>query len=251
MSNSDDTSFVDSTHKATNSVEVYSVYSAGGLSTQYELAMNVLIKEAVWQLSNGKFQFVLPQSKEMRGLELEAANIRNVDLLELVQADVVVARFDGLELDAGTVVEFTLAKSLGKPTVILRCDSRHLSGQDLDEPYNLMVKGWPRTVEVYIDSLINYISSFNKEHQALGDRVTFQATMKAELNTVQKGIDEISKKIIDGLEAVVKMGSPYPSEYQEIVYKALRYSPGGGFDKLLTEEELGRIIQRLRKNGTL
>jgi len=248
MSNNYDISIVNSTPK--DPVEVFSVYSAGGLSTQYELGMNVLIKEAVWQLSNGKFQFVLPQSKEMRGLELNAANIRNIDLLELVKADIIVARFDGLELDAGTVVEFTMAKSLGKPTVILRCDSRHLSGQDLDEPYNLMVKCWPRTVEVHVDSLINYISFFNKEYQALGDGVTFQATMKAELNTVQNGIDEISKKIIDGLEAVIRVGSPYPPEFQEFVYEAWRYSPGGGFDQLLTEKELGRIIQRLRKNGT-
>ena len=251
MSNSDDTSFVDSTHKVTNSGEGYLVYFAGGLSTQYELAMNALIKEAVWQLSSGKFQFVLPQSKEMRGLELEATNIRNIDLLELVEADFVIARFDGLELDAGTVLEFTVAKSLGKPTVILRCDSRHLSGQDLDEPYNLMVKGWPRTVEVHINSIINYIISFNEEHQALGDEVGFQAILKAELSTVQKSVDEISKNIIAGLEAVIKMESPYPPEYQEIVYQALRYSPGGGFDQLLTEKGLDRIIQRLRKNGTL
>lgn len=75
--------------------------------------------------------------------------------------------------------------------------------------------------------------------------------MKAELGTVQKSVDEIAKKIIHGLEAALKMESPYPPEYQEIVYKASRYSPGSGFDQMLTERELGEIIQRLRKNGTL
>ena len=75
--------------------------------------------------------------------------------------------------------------------------------------------------------------------------------MKAELGTVQKSVDEIARQIIDGLEAVLKLKSPYPPEYQEIVYKASRYSPGSGFDQLLTESELGEIIQRLRKNGTL
>ena len=75
--------------------------------------------------------------------------------------------------------------------------------------------------------------------------------MKAELATVQKSVDEIARQIIDGLEAVLKLKSPYPPEYQEIVYKASRYSPGSGFDQLLTESELGEIIQRLRKNGTL
>ena len=239
---------VDSTQGVTNSVGPYKVYAAGGLFTQHELATNVLIKEAVWRLSNGKFQLVLPQSKELK--ELDAAYLRNVNLLDVVKADIIIARFDGLELDAGTVVEFAMAKSLGKPTVILRCDYRHLSGKGIDEPYNLMVRSWPRTVEVHIDSLLNYVGLLAEERKALGDRVTFQAAIKAELNTVQKGVDEIAKKIIDGLEAVIKMKSPYPPEYQEIVYKASRYSPGSGFDQLLTENELGEIIQRLRKNGT-
>ena len=239
---------VDSTQGVTNSVGPYEVYAAGGLFTQHELATNVLIKEAVWRLSNGKFQLVLPQSKELK--ELDAAYLRNVNLLDVVKADMIIARFDGPELDAGTVVEFAMAKSLGKPAVILRCDYRHLSGKGIDEPYNLMVRSWPRTVEVHIDSLLNYVGLLAEERKALGDRVTFQATIKAELNTVQKGVDEIAKKIIDGLEAVIKMKSPYPPEYQEIVYKASRYSPGSGFDQLLTENELGEIIQRLRKNGT-
>jgi len=61
------------------------------------------------------------------------------------------------------------------------------------------------------------------------------------------GADEIANKIIDGLEAVIKMKSPFPPEYQEIVYKASRFSPGSGFDQLLSENELAEIIQRLRK----
>ncbi len=248
MSKGDAAPAVDSTQGVTNSGGPYKVYAAGGLFTQHELATNVLIKEAVWRLSNGKFQLVLPQSKELK--ELDAAYLRNVNLLDVVKADIIIARFDGPELDAGTVVEFAMAKSLGKPAVILRCDYRRLSGKGIDEPYNLMVRSWPRTVEVHIDSLLNYVGLLAEERKALGDRVTFQATIEAELNTVQKGVDEIAKKIIDGLEAVIKMKSPYPPEYQEIVYKASRYSPGSGFDQLLTEDELGEIIQRLRKNGT-
>jgi nucleoside 2-deoxyribosyltransferase len=252
MSKDDGAPAVDSTQGVTNSVGPYKVYAAGGLFTQHELATNVLIKEAVWRLSNGKFQLFLPQSRELRELNRPdiAAFIRNGDLLEVVKADIILARFDGLELDSGTVVEFAMAKSLGKPTVILRCDIRRLSGTGLTEPYNLMVKSWPRNVDVHINSFVNYVGLLAQERQALGDSDTFQATMKAELSTVQKGVDEIAKQVIAGLEAVLKMKSPYPPEYQEIVYKASRYSPGSGFDQLLTENELGEIIQRLRKNGT-
>jgi len=114
-----------------------------------------------------------------------------------------------------------------------------------------MVKSWPRTVEVHIDSYLTNAGLLAEELKALGDSGTFQATMKAELNVVQKGVDEIAKEVIDGLEAAIQMRSPYPPEYREIVYKASRYSPGSGFDQLLTENELDEIIHRLRTNGTL
>ena len=244
---------VDSTQEVTHSVGPYTVYSAGGLFTQHDLATNVLIKEAVWRLSDGKFQLFLPQSRELRELnrpDIEAY-IRNDDLLEVVKVDIILARFDGLELDSGTVVEFAMAKHLGKPTVILRSDIRRSSSTDLTEPYNLMVKDWPRNVDVHINSFANYAGLFAQERQTLDDRDTFQATMNAELGAVQKSVDEIARQIIDGLEAVLKLKSPYPPEYQEIVYKTSRYSPGSGFDQLLTKSELDEIIQRLRKNGTL
>jgi nucleoside 2-deoxyribosyltransferase len=243
---------VDAAQEATSGGP-YRVYSAGGLFTQDELATNILIKEAVWRLSNGKFQLFLPQSRELRELDRPdvEAYLRNVDLLEVVKADIVLARFDGLELDSGTVVEFAMAKSLGKPTVILRCDFRRLSGTGLSEPYNLMAKNWPRTVDIHLNSFVVWARLFAEERQALGDSEPFQATMEAELGTAQKSVDEIARQVIAGLEAVIKMESPYPPEYQEIVYKAARFSPGSGFDQLLTASELGEIIQRLRKNGTL
>jgi len=244
---------VDTIPGVTNSVNTYTVYSAGGLFTQDELATNILIKEAVWRLSNRKFQLFLPQSRELRELDRPdvEAYLRNTDLLEVVKSDIILARFDGLELDSGTVVEYAMAKNLGKPTVILRCDFRRLSGIELSEPYNLMLKNWPRTVDVHLDSFAMWANLFAEERQALGDNDTFQTTMKAELGTVQKSVDEIAKQVITGLEAVIKMKSPYPPEYQEVVYKASRFSPGSGFDQLLTASELDEIIQRLKKNGTL
>ncbi len=231
----------------------YTVYSAGRLFTQDELATNIMIKEAVWRLSNGKFELFLPQSRELQELDRPdvEAYLRNVDLLAIMKADIVLARFDGLELDSGTVVEFAMAKSLGKPTVILRCDFRRLYGTGWDEPYSLMAKNWPRTVEVHLDSFVIWANLFTVERQAFSGRDIFLATMKAELGTVQKSVDEIAKQVIAGLEAVIKMNSPYPPEYQEVVYRAFRFSPGSGFDQLLTASELDEIVQRLRKNGTL
>ncbi len=238
---------------ATNPRGPYIVYCAGGLFTQDELATNILIKEAVWQLSNGKYQLFLPQSRELQELDRPdvEAYIRNTDLLEVVKADVILARFEGLELDSGTVVEFAMAKCLGKPTVILRSDFRRVSFAGLCEPYNLMVKNWPRTVEVQLNSYAIWADLFAEERQAVGDSDTLQGMMRAELGTLQKSVHEIAKQIMAGLEAVMEMKSPYPPEYQEVVYQASRFGPGSGFDELLTKRALVEIMQRLRNNGTL
>ena len=239
--------------EATNPDGPYTVYSAGGLFTQDELATNILLKEAVWRLSGGKFQLFLPQSRELEELgrpDVEAY-IRNTDLLEVVKADIILVRFDGLELDSGTVVEFAVAKSLGKPTVVLRTDFRRTSFGGLCEPYNLMIKNWPRNVEVQIDSFGLWADLFSRERQVSSGGDEFQATMRAELGTVKSSVDEIAKQVIAGFEAVLEMESPFPREYQEAVYRASRFSPGSGFGKLMTESELDKIVQRLEKNGTL
>lgn len=239
--------------EATNFDGPYTVYSAGGLFTQDELATNILLKEAVWRLSNGKFQLFLPQSRELQELERPdvEAYIRNTDLLEVVKADIILVRFDGLELDSGTVVEFAVAKSLGKPTVVLRSDFRRTSFAGLSEPYNLMVKNWPRNIEVQINCFGLWADLFSKERKVSSDRDKFQAMMRAELGTVKTSVDEIAKQVIAGFEAVLEMESPFPREYQEIVYQASRFSPGSGFSELITEDELNNIVQRLRRHGTL
>jgi nucleoside 2-deoxyribosyltransferase len=244
---------VNSTQEAIHAAGPYTVYVASGLFNQYELAMNVSIKEAVSRLSGGRFQLFLPQSRELRDLDRPdvKAYIRNDDLVHVLRADILLARFDGLDLDSGIVVEYMAAKALGKPTVIWRSDFRRQSATSLSEPYNLMVENWPRTLEIRMDAFVMYMSLLAQERKVLGESEPFQDTMKAELGTVQKSVDEVARKLIDGLEAVLKMESPYAPEVQETVYRIFRHSPGSGFDQMLTEEELDEIIQRLRRNGTL
>jgi nucleoside 2-deoxyribosyltransferase len=97
------------------------------------------------------------------------AYIRNDDLVHVVKADILLARFDGLDLDSGTVVEYMAAKALGKPTVIWRTDFRRQSATSLSEPYNLMVESWPRTLEVRMDAFVMYTSLLVQERKALGE----------------------------------------------------------------------------------
>ena len=55
-----------------------------------------------------------------------------------------------------------------------------------------------------------------EERRAFEASDTPQALMEAELSTLQKSVDIISKQVIVGLEKVVAMESPYPLEYQEV-----------------------------------
>jgi nucleoside 2-deoxyribosyltransferase len=231
----------------------YLVYLAGGLFTQHELATNVSMKEAVWRLSSGRFELVLPQSKELRQLDTPdlPAYLRNADLYQLVQSDVLIARFDGPELDTGAVVEFMVAKMLGKPSVIVRTDSRHLTGDGLDDPYNLMVKNWPRSITVHIDSVIDYVQKIAETRETLPDKGSEERILEAELAIVRKSTDAMAVRVIEALNSVVTMESPYPLELREVVYEAVRFAPGAGFDQLLTATHLRTTLQNLMAHRTL
>ena len=243
----------DSTGSSENRSETYVAYLAGGLFTQHDLVTNVWMKEAVWRLSNGRFELFLPQSKEFRRLDRKdlAANIRNTDLHRLVQADILIARFDGTELDTGAVVEFMVAKMLGKPSVVIRSDTRHLTSDGLDDPYNLMVKNWPRTVEVYVESLIDYLQMIEEARKTLRDIESEMLLLEAELAASQRGIDDMAVRLIEALNSVLEMESPYPPELREAVYEAFRYTPGAGFNQLLTEHHLRETLQKLMEHNTL
>jgi len=89
------------------------------------------------------------------------------------------------------------------------------------------------------------------EHRAGGDSKSLQVLMQAEMSTIQNSVDEIAKKVIDALESVIDMKSPYPQEYQEVVCEALRFGPGSSFDELLTASEVDKIVRRLKSNRTL
>lgn len=236
-----------------NEDRVISVYSAGPLFTQHDLTVNVLMKRAIWERSHGKFKLLLPQSKEKResGEQDIATFIRNSDLLQVVQCDLVLARFDGVELDPGTVVEFMLAKFLGKGALIVRSDSRRQGSDLIDEPYNLMVKNWPRTVEMQIDALTRNYHHFQKWQGELTGDVSIERELDLEQQIVESGIYHLADEIITGLEQVLQLPSPYPEKYQQEVYQQVRFMLGKDFEKMLTEENVRATISTLSSKGVL
>ena len=235
-----------------NSEQTYKVYTAGRMFGHHELAFNAFLKEAVWRLSNKKFELVLPQSNQPPDLDKPdpALRIRNFDLMHVLKTDLLLVVFDGEESDSGAVVEYIFAKFLGKPTVILRSDSRGLNSTAFDDPYNLMAKSWPRNVVVHVDSMSVFSKNFSVGLNNNVKEMSLDEIIQQEVLAAKAGFELIGQKVAEALEQALQMPSPYPEQYQELVYQAARFAPGSGFDKDLSEIELDEIINQLQNKGS-
>jgi nucleoside 2-deoxyribosyltransferase len=128
----------------------YTYYHAGPLFTIAELHTNVLLSRAINTHSSGKFVPILPQDLEQR--DLSPHSIRDEDLRALLSCDLALFTYDGSELDAGTVVEYMVAKMADVPAVILRTDFRGAGDQaGKGDSWNLMSSNWPRSVGERVD----------------------------------------------------------------------------------------------------
>ena len=223
----------------------------GDLFTYRELAMNLALKEAVWQLSAGRYQLILPQSEQPEGFEHPdvSIQIRNTDLWHVMRTDLLLAQFDGLELDAGTVAEYMMAKFLGKPTVILRSDSRRMKNEGFDEPYNLMLKNYPRTVVLHLDSLVDYLDRW--EGVRPEGELSFSEVIDLEKQAIEKGVSELAEQIIKGFDEARRCRHPIRLKWPKTFTGRRGCSPAAAMIELVTEEALAELIQRLEKNGTL
>lgn len=190
----------------------YTIYAAGGLFTYRELAMNLALKEAIWEQSGGKYQLILPQSEQPEGFENPdvSIQIRNTDLWHVMRTDLLLAQFDGLELDAGTVAEYMMAKFLAKPTVILRSDSRRMENAGFDEPYNLMLKNYPRTVVLHIDSLTDYLDRWEKIKPEKQETLGFGELIEMEKLAMAQGVSDLAARIIALLIKPLRWTPPIP-----------------------------------------
>jgi hypothetical protein len=129
------------------------VYFAGELFSLKHLVGNAALAEAIARLSNGRFICVLPQTLEDRAMS--AHEIRDQDIVALLECDLAIFNFDGPELDSGTVAEFMLAKFADVPSLLLRTDFRR-GGDQSDDPWNLMMSFYPRTKALCLNSLEIY-----------------------------------------------------------------------------------------------
>lgn len=203
------------------------VYFAGGLFDHKELSGNILLAKKIEQLSDGHYQILLPQDFE--SAQTDATSVRNNDYKLLLTCDLIVANFDGVELDSGTVAEFCCAKMLDLPAVLFRTDFRNgVERPGAVVPWNLMISAYPRTVNLIIngmDELVRCGRDLEQYHAA------------------------IAEQVIAAMNKVVAMQSLLQKEDLPAHYKRTLQLLGGGMSGLFTDNELQVLIAEKVQNG--
>ena len=199
----------------------FTIYFGGSLFNHKDLTGNALLAEHIEKASDNKYRCCLPQNVEQH--KTSALDIRNQDIVKLIECDLGLFNFDGTELDAGVVVEFMLAKFLDIPAVILRSDFRTCGEKEIGgEDWNFMCSFYPRTRVVKFNAIQFYQ----------------EATEKSQ--TLNKAFDiyytRIGRMVIDSLESV-RTEQPLIKGDQkrlESLYQWALTFPGGEIDKLFS-----------------
>ena len=199
---------------------LFTIYLGGSLFNHKDLTGNALLAEYIETGSGNQYRCCLPQNVEQH--QTTALDIRNKDIVKLIECDLGLFNFDGTELDAGVVVEFMLAKFLDIPAVILRSDFRTCGEKEIGgEDWNFMCSFYPRTRVVQFNAIISYQEAL-EEGQTLNETVDIYYTRIAKL--IVEGLDSVRKE-----EPLLK-GDP---KKLETLYQWALTFPGGGIDKLV------------------
>lgn len=206
------------------------IYFAGDLFDSKDLGGNVMLADAIDELSDGRYQVMLPQNGECEVSVRTSQSIRDADFDLLFHCDVIVANFDGTDLDSGTVVEFCFAKMLDMPAVLLRTDFRNSGDATLPDgdPWNLMCSHYPRTEVLHINGMVLYHDCKAKTETSAQRLVLYYRT--------------IAEKVIAALDRTVSQRSWMSSDEVLPQYKMTLKSIGGVVCNTLNESELQKIV---------
>ena len=219
--------------------EPYTIYFAGHLFDHKDLAGNALLASHIDSGSQGRYQCILPQDLEQRGIG--PMGIRDQDLRAVMECDLSLFNFDGSELGSGAVVEYMYAKMLDIPTVILRTDFRHSGDQGSGgDPWNLMVSFYPRTRLRHLDGMRWYQESLRQG----GDATQVSARY-------QRRIADVTIELLDEVRAIPSIMECDREEIERAYRWALRLA-GGGMTSLASDSAfLRRVIDRKIEMGLL
>ncbi len=208
-------------------MEAIQIYWGGALFNHKDLIGNAMLAEAVGEFSGGRYLPVLPQESEAD--MTRSLDIRDSDYDMLLRCDVMLANFDGSDLDSGTVAEFMAAKMLDYPAVLLRTDFRSpAESRHSPDPWNLMCSGFPRTRS----KVIHAMELMNTARSETG-RVWIPLYLR-----------QIAAQIVAELDAVCAVPPLFRQEEQVSIYRNLVLALGGALPAYWTEEKIRRLIDK-------
>ena len=203
------------------------IYFAGDLFDAKDLGGNLLLAHAIEEWSGHRYKVMLPQDGESEVDQRSAASIRDADFELLFESDIILANFDGTELDSGTVVEFCFAKMMDMPALLLRTDFRDSGDKTLPDgdPWNLMCSCYPRTSVLVLNAMLFYHQCKADGKENLAER--FYASLASE---ILRGLDQVvtmkpwleKEKICSQLSTAVKsIGGTLPERIGDAKMRAL------------------------------
>ena len=212
------------------------VYFAGDLFDAKDLGGNLMLADAIEKVSGGRYKVRLPQDGECEVKERSAQSIRDQDFRMLFECDVLVANFDGCDLDSGTVVEFCFAKMLDIPALLLRTDFRDGGDSALPDspPWNLMASHFPRTAILHLNAMQLY-------HDC-GNIKDIQQRLSAYY-------DNIANSVVAELDKVTAQSGWLKKADVDLALLNAVKSIGGGEGELFSAEEILNIIHRKHSSG--
>lgn len=211
------------------------IYFAGDLFDAKDLGGNLLLADAIEKCSSHRYRILLPQEGECEVGVRSAENIRDADFELLFESDLILANFDGPDLDSGTVAEFCFAKMVDMPALLLRTDFRDTGDSTLPDgdPWNLMCSCYPRTSVLFLNAMERY-------HQCKQpDRMAF-------LNGFYSSI---AKDIIRELDKLVTRKSWLGSERVYDQLAAALQSIGGSLHKRFDAPRLKALADAKKNSG--
>ena len=211
------------------------IYFAGDLFDHKDLAGNLLLADAIEKYSGGRYQILLPQDGECEVENRTSQSIRDEDFRLLFNCDLIVANFDGTDLDSGTVVEFCFAKMMDMPALLLRTDFRDSGDHTLPdgEPWNLMCSHYPRTSVLHLNAMMLY-----HQHRS-GSRKEFLENYYADL----------AGQITDELDKLVRVPSWLKNADLAKQFQMTLYSIGGSVASFFPEAEQKKLVEQKIASG--
>ena len=218
-------------------MNTYRVYFGGDLFDHKDLMGNALLASYIEKTSKGRYTCFLPQTLDQAGAT--ALEIRNKDLIKIIECDLALFNFDGVEIDAGTVIEYAYAKFLDVPSVILRSDFRSSGEKDVGgDDWNLMCSFYPRTRVVQF-SAIEYHQEAMNASSSLNEAMDLLYTRIATL-------------LIESFDAIIKETPVFKgdSKQLEAIYQWALAFPAGELDSHLSEP-VEQIVAKKKQKGLI